>query len=313
MDRRLSQGIESGLPKPRAMKKILLGWLLGCALASAQEAVVLDGPIRSKATGNGAYDLEISTRVMQPLPALATVPMPVSYLRMVAPLQLPQLSEDDILGSGYEVDLNGNRVLDEVSIRQRDGKLRLDMMPVETLGAQQWGDQSPYREDGTPKRYFLDSDCPEFMVLFYQPPLFGLDLQHRGNRPEIVEMPSPCLQVMVYEACVGPDGPNDLPREPNFQLRFPGTPPPLNLMFAWQPEFFQERGQMPQWLRVQWFCLALSNVPGPQISRFQLDCNNDSNPVGVFAQVNYAPASGVRHQSKPVIQTIYPGWKTPSN
>lgn len=295
------------------MKKALLCWLLGCALAGAQEVVGIDGPIRSQAKGAGSYDLEITTRISQPLAALATVPMPVSYLRLVAPLRIPQLSEDSILESGYEVDLNGNRVLDEVTIRQRDGELRLDMMPVETLAAEQWGEQRPYREDGSPKRYFLDPDCPEFLVLFYQPPLFGLELQHRGNRPEIVEMPSPCLQVMVYEPCVGPDGPNDLPGEPNFQLTFPGTPPQLNLMFAWQPEFFQERAQAPQWLRVQWFCQALSGLPGQQTSRFHLNCNNDSNPVGVFAQVNYAPASGVRHQSKPVIQTIYPGWKNQGN
>lgn len=295
------------------MKKVLLCWLLGCALASAQEAVVIDGPIRSQASGRGAYDLEISTRVNQPLTGPATVPLPVSYLRLVAPLRAPQISEDSILESGYEVDLNGNRILDEVSIRQRDGQLRLDMMPVETLGADQWGEQRPYRDDGSPKRYFLDPDCPEFMVLFYQPPLFGLELQHRGYRPELVEMPSPCLQVMVYEPCVGPDGPNDLAGEPNFQLTFPGPAPQLNLMFAWQPEFFQEKGQLPQWLRVQWFCLPLTATPGQQVSRFHLDCSNDSNPVGVFAQVNYAPAGGVRHQGKPVIQTIYPGWKTPNN
>ncbi|MBX3171401.1 MAG: hypothetical protein KF760_28595 [Candidatus Eremiobacteraeota bacterium] len=286
------------------MKRVLLCWLLAGTLASAQEAVVIDGPIRSEATGNGAYDLEISTRVTRPLAGPASVPIPVSYLRMVAPLRVPQISEDNILESGYEVDLNGNRVLDEVSIGRRDGELRLDMMPVEPLGAEPWGEQQPYREDGSPKRYFLDPDCPEFMVLFYQPPLFGLELQHRGHRPEIVEMPSPCLQVLVYEPCLGPGGPDDLPGEPNFQLTFPGNPPQLNLMFAWQP---------PQWLRVQWFCLPLSPQPGQQSSRFHLDCNNDSNPVAIFAQVNYAPAAGVRHQGKPVIQTIYSGWKTPTN
>lgn len=292
------------------MKKILCWWLLACTLAGAQEPVLLEGPIRSKASGASAFDLEISTRVTQALPAALTVPLPVSYLRMVAPLPYPQIQEDNILDSGYEVDLNGNRVLDQVIVDPRDGKLRLDMMPVETLGADQWGEQRPYREDGSPKRYFLDSDCPEFMVLFYQPPLFGLELQHRGFRPEVVEMPNPFLQVMVYEPCVGPDGPNDLPGEPNFQVSFAGTAPDQKLMFAWQPEFFQERGQAPQWLRVRWFCLPLKNQPGQQVSRFHLECNNNSNPVGVCAQVNYSLQSGVRQRGKPVIQTVYPGWKT---
>lgn len=286
-------------------------WLLLCGCARSQEPVRIDGPIRSQANGPSAFDLEISTQVTQSLPVAATVPLIASYLRLVAPLRAPQLSEDSLLESGYQVDLNGNRILDEVSLRQHEGGLRLDMMPVETLGADQWGEQRPYREDGSPKRYFLDPDCPEFMVLFYQPPLFGLELQHRGYRPEVVEMPSPCLQVLVYEPCVGPGGPNDLPGEPNFQLTFPGTAPQLNLMFAWQPEFFQERGQGAQWLRVQWFCLPLAPQAGRQVSRFHLDCNNNSNPVGVFAQVNYAPQSGVRRRSLPVIQTVYPGWKSP--
>ncbi|MBN9414891.1 MAG: hypothetical protein J0I12_05595 [Candidatus Eremiobacteraeota bacterium] len=295
------------------MKKILIWCLLACAVAGADEAVLIDGPIRSKASGASAFDLEISTRLTRPLPAALTVPVPVSYLRMVAPLREPQISEDNILDSGYEVDLNGNRILDEVTIDPRNGRLRLDMMPVETLGADQWGDQRPYREDGSPKRYFLDPDCPEFMVLFYQPPLFGLELQHRGYRPEVVEMPNPHLMVQVYEPCAGPDGPNDLPGEPNFQVSFAGAAPQLNLMFAWQPEFFVERGQAPQWLRVRWFCLPLNNQAGEQVSRFHLECNNDSNPVGVCAQVNYATEAGVRHRGKPVIQTIYSGWKTGSN
>lgn len=290
---------------------IYLCWLLLSAFAGAEETVLIDGPIRSRADGPTAFDLEINTRITRPLPAQATVPLPVSYLRLVAPLKAPQLSEDSLLESGYQVDLNGNRRLDEVSLRQGEGGLRLDMMPVETLGTDQWSQQRPYREDGSPKRYFLDPDCPEFMVLFYEPPLFGLELQHRGYRPEVLEVPSPCLQVMVYEPCVGPGGPNDLPGEPNFQLTFPASAPQLNLMFAWQPEFFQERGQAPQWLRVQWFCLPLNSQPGQQVSRFRLDCNNVSDPVGVFAQVNYAPSSGLRERSRPVIQTIYPGWKTP--
>ena len=103
------------------------------------EPVVIDGAPRSRLTAPGAYDLEISTRVLSPL-TVATVPLPVSYLRFVAPLRATGLLEDNLLDSTYQVDINGNRILDEVSVRVRDGGLRLDMMPGETLGDSQWGD-----------------------------------------------------------------------------------------------------------------------------------------------------------------------------
>lgn len=287
----------------------LLFLVLAPAWSWAQgEPVLLDGPPRSRLTAPGAYDLEISTRVLRPL-SVATVPVPTTYLRFVAPLRVDGLLEDNLLDSLYQVDINGNRILDEVSVRVREGGLRLDMMPVETMSDSQWGDQRPYREDGSLKRYFLDPDCPEFVVDFYQPPLFGLDLQHRGYRPDVQELPNPCLQVMVYEPCVGPSGPNDLPGEPTFQLSFPGTAPDQNLMFVWQPELLAQLGQGAQWMRVKSFCFPLSAQPGEQVNKFHLECGNDSNPVGMWVQLNYALEGGVRKRGKPVVQTVYPGWK----
>ena len=291
----------------------LLLWSL-CPLAGAQEEPVrLLTPFQAKQSAPGSFDVSITAEVLHPLPALATVPLVHSYLRFVAPLRTTSLLEDSLLDSLYAVDINGNRILDEVSVSQREGGLRLDMMPVETVGPNELGPQSPYRADGSPKRYFLDPDCPSFMVMFYDPPVMGLELQHHGYQPEVEEVPNPSLQVMVLEPCVGPSGPRDECGEPNFQLSFDGPAPDKNLMFAWEPSVFQAQRAMPQWLRVQWFSLPLSTQPGPQVMHFRLDCTQDSNPVAILAQINYATQKGVRLRTKPMVQAIWPGSDTPSS
>ena len=286
----------------------LLLWSL-CPLAQAQDDPVrVLTPFQARQVTPGSFDVRITSQVMHPLPAVATVPVVHSYLRFVAPLLGGSLLEDSLLDSLYAVDINGNRRLDQVFVREKEGVLRLDMMPVEPIGADELGPQTPYRDNGQPKRYFLDPDSPAFMVLFYKPPLIGLDLQHHGYRPEVEEVPNPSLQVMILEPCVGPSGPQDLCGEPNFKLTFDGPEPPKNLMFSWEPSIFQAQGATPQWLRVLWFSVPLSTQAGPQETHFQLDCSQDSNPVAILAQVNYATQAGVRLRTRPVIQSVWPGF-----
>jgi hypothetical protein len=285
--------------------------LLLLALATMGPAqsqpVSLVQPLSTRALSPGVLEVRLQSTVSQSLKAVPVVPIVYSYLRFVAPLRVHGLMEDNLLSSFYAVDLNGNRRFDQVSVDQREGSLRLDMMKVETVGAQETGPQSPYRQDGSPKRYFLDPDCPSFTVMFYDPPRMGLELQHHGYRPTVEDIPNPSLQVMVCEPCVGPSGPRDLCGEPNFQLSFAGPAPEKHLMFNWEPELFESMGQPPQWLRVSWFCVPLPPDPGSQETVFQVDCTGNSNPVWVLAQVNYAQESGVLLRTPAVWQQIWKG------
>ncbi|MBT9586390.1 hypothetical protein IV102_23810 [bacterium] len=296
------------------MSKYLPLLFLGLGrLALAQtDPVRLVQPVSSRAIAPGCFEVRIQSQVMSPLTAVPQVPVVYSYLRLVAPLRVRGLMEDNLLDSFYAVDLNGNRILDQVSVDQRDGGVRLDMMKVETVGARETGPQAPYREDGRPKRYFLDPDCPEFMVLFYDPPRFGLELQHHGYRPTVDDMPNPSLQVMICEPCVGPSGPRDLCGEPDFKVSFSGPAPEQHLMFNWEPEFFQAKEQMPQWLRVSWFSVPLKAEVGTQETVFQVDCSSDSNPVYLLAQVNYAQQPGVRLRTPAVWQQLWNGSNHPA-
>lgn len=285
--------------------------LLGCLsrLAGALPAPVSLKPLQVKESAPASYDVQITAQVQQTLSGPSTVPVVSSYLRFVAPLRVRGLLEDNLLDSLYAVDLNGNRRMDQVNLGTRDdGTVRLDLMPVEALGEDELGPQQPYRQDGSLKRYFLDPDSPSFMLLFFRPPMLGLELQHRGYRPTVEELPNPNLQVMVFEPCVGPSGPRDLCGEPNFQLSFPGPEPESHLMFCWEPDLFKSQNRMPQWLRLKWFTFPIPNQAGEHNFSFHLDCTGNSNPVGVLAQINYALEPGIRIRSTPCIQKVWPGF-----
>jgi len=142
------------------MKKFIALALSLTGLATALPAPVSLDPLQVKESSPGSFDLQITARVQQALSGPATVPVISSYLRFVAPLRVRGLLEDNLLESLYAVDLNGNRRLDQVSLRGSEGQLRLDMMPVEALGEDELGPQQPYRQDGSLKRYFLAGMLP---------------------------------------------------------------------------------------------------------------------------------------------------------
>lgn len=274
------------------MRRILLLLALS-AMASAQEPVTIVGPIMSRELKPGSYEVKVSVQVNQPL-SVPQVPVIASYLRFVAPMPVPGwLEEDNLLGSLYQVDLNGDGELTAVEARVNDGTLRIDHFPVETMGADELGPQTPLKEDGSPRMFTLGPDAPDFMVMFCQPPWMGLELQHRGYDPEVQSYPNPCLQILVFETCAGPENPRDLPGEPTFTVgwRLPEETD-RRLMFNWEPNI------EPQWIRSEWKVFPIANKAGIQDFVFQVDT---VGPVGVMAQVNYALEPGMRRRTPPVI------------
>ena len=274
-------------------------------------------PMATREVSPGVYEVKVTSVVRKSLAPVAQVPIVSSFLRFVAALPVPgQLLESNLFDSGYLTNLNGNRDLDLVSVDQRNGKTRIDMMPVLPLGEDECGPQRPYRPDGRPKRYMLSDYTPEFMLLFYQPPMMGLELQYRGHRPAVENFPNPCLQIMVFEPCVGPGDAYDQPGEPDFKVTYntPAgqSPPEKHLMFSWEPALFQRFGEPPQWLRVQWVAIPLSPQPGQQDTVFQVDCSRDGNPVGVLAQLNSSVEQGVRLRTAPLVTRIWPGGHGPA-
>lgn len=279
------------------LKRILLCITLA-TLAGAQEPATIVGPIQSRQVAPGSYEVKVTVQVAQPV-TLATVPVIASYLRFVAPMQVPGwLQEDSLLGSLYEVDLNGDGMLSAVDCRERDGKLRIDHFPVETMGSDELGPQAPFQPDGSLRRFTLSPDAPDFMVMFCQPPWIGLDLQHRGYDPEVQNYPNPCLQIYVFEPCVGPQSPLDLPGEPNFTVSWKlPEETDRRLMFNWEPNV------SPGWIRTEWKVFPVANRPGTQEFTFQVDT---ASPVGVMAQINYALEPNVRRRGAPVVGQLKP-------
>lgn len=277
------------------LRKLLL-FLALSALAGAQEPVTVVGPILSRPVGPGSYEIKVTVQVDQPL-TVPEVPVVSSYLRFVAPTPVPGwLQEDNLLGSLYQVDLNGDGQLSAVEARQVDGQLRIDHLPVEVLGDDELSPQTPSNPDGSPRRYTLGPDAPDFMVLFSHLPMMGLDLQHRGYDPEVESHPNPCLEILVFEPCVGPSSPADLPGEPNFKVQWDQ---PEHLMFNWEPALSS------QWVRSQWAVIPLEPRAGRQEFVFRVSCDNDTNPVGVLAQVNYSLQPGVRCRTRPVLGRLW--------
>ncbi len=278
----------------------LSGWAL------AQDPATIVGPILSRQVSPGVFEVKITVVVKQAV-TVPQVPIIASYLRFVAPMPVPGwLQEDNLLGSLYQVDLSDNGALTGVECRETGGVLRLDHFPVVPMGADELGPQTPYNPDGSLRRYTLGPDSPDFMVLFCQPPWIGLDLQHRGYDPEVEQYPNPCLQIYVYEPCVGPSGPRDLPGEPNFTVgwKLPDQTD-RRLMFNWEPNV------SPQWIRTEWKVFPINNAVGTQDFVFEVNVNNDTNPVGVMAQINYSLEPGVRRRGAPVLGRLWQGGAPP--
>ncbi len=276
----------------------LLWLLLLAGLAQAQTPPQVSS-ITTREVGPGLFEVRVATTVTGL--SVPKVPLAWSYLRFEAPLKLKGLLEDSLLGSLYEVDLNGDRHLGEVRVDLKtDGQLKIDYSPVQALAPDASSPQQPYREDGSPKIFTLDPYAPDFMVDYYNPPMMALELQFRDHEPQVQDFPNPCLQIMVSEPCVGPSNPRDLPGEPNFSLSFDSPEPPdQQLMFSWNPQVSN------QWQRVVWVAIPLKS--GPQETVFRLNCKDDTNPVAVSALINYALEPGKRWRTAPVTRPVWPG------
>ena len=281
------------------MKRLILFLGLafsGAGLAADYDARVLSPPGMLKLSPSSyEFDFIISVQKVQTLP---TVPDVTSYLSLIGPTQFNQISEDSLLESGYQVDLNGNGQIDEVRLEEGDG-LRMDLQPVQPIS--NGPTSEPYRADGSPKRYRFSPDSPDFMVLNRVAPNMSLALEHRAVRPEIVELPNPCLRVILYETCVGPSGPADLLNPPTFQADFPeGAPCRQTSSYNWQIPQPVMGIPGPRWLRCSTLYFPVPNQTGEHSQRLRVHCGSDSERVGIFAQVIYSPEAGK--------QLISPAW-----
>ncbi len=283
---------------PRITVLLVLCTLLASTLgpARSQEAQPFTlGPVSTRQVSPDTLEVRLQVATLRQLALAPEVPIPTSWLHFVGPVELGSLLESSLLGSLYAVDLNGNGRLDQLTVRPREGRLRIDQSPVEPLGASLDGPQQPFRSDGQPRRSMLDPDAPEFTVLFYQddPPYMGLDLQWRGHRPSVGSFPNPCLQLVVFEPCGQMSGPATLPDDPTFQLKFPGDPEQYQT-YSWEPWVFQRLARPAQWLRSRWACLPLPATPGQEEIVFQVLTSGETDLVGLLAQVNYTTRPGER-------------------
>lgn len=278
---------------------LLVAGSLGPAGSQESPPFVL-GAVTKKWLSPDTLEVRLTATTVRALPLAPEVPIPTSRLRFVGPVRMGALQEDSLLGSLYQVDLNGNGILDQLPVHLRGDGVSIDQLVVKPLGTSLDGPQEPFREDGEPRRYLLDPDRPEFMVLFYQadPPVMGLDLQWHGFRPSVESFPSPCLQLAVFEPCGQMSGPGDLPDDPTFDLKFDGDPEQRETYF-WEPWIFERLGRPAQWVRSRWVCIPLPATPGQEEIVFQMTTSGETDLVGLFAQVDYAlqPGQRLRGQS----------------
>ncbi|MFN8609456.1 MAG: hypothetical protein U0931_18100 [Vulcanimicrobiota bacterium] len=287
------------------MKPIVFCLLLvTLALATDFDARVLSRPDFVQ-LGPSRWEFRYDTQVFKPQ-TQPTVPFVFSSLRLSGQLPLPELSESSLLESGYRVDLNGNGEIDQVHLAEGVGP-QLDQLALQTVKVDK--DFLPYREDGEPKRYRLAAQSPEFMLESCQANDIVLDVEHHGQRPEVVDLPNPCLMVYLYEPAVGPAGPDDSLAQPTFDLEVPENKPCRQfLSYRWQhPPPIAPNHDHPQWLRVCLLAFPLRNQNEPQSDRFRLNLSAATQYVGFFGQVIYAPEAGRQRISPASSFLLWPG------
>ena len=191
-------------------------------------------------------------------------------------------------------DMNGDGHLNQVLVGPWEKGLRIDGVKIETMGKGE-SRQEPYRENGKMKRYILDPDGPEFSVLYFLDPMIGMLIGHRTERPEVLELANPNLQLVVFEHSTPVKGPTFLPEEPHFKMTVDGKEPEeKHLLFAWEPGLFQKLKLSPRWLRAWWVTIPLETKPGTSEHTLQVEAGLASPNLGLFAQINYSTEEGVQ-------------------
>lgn len=282
--------------------KAVISLLLFTGMATAQSLPPQPSPflisdIKATEVSKGVVDVELTTTTVQEVVPVATVPVPTSSLLLTGSVPLGQLVESNILGSFMAADLDGNSLPGPVLLRETDKGLRFNGVLVEPMGTKM-GPQEPYRENGKMRSYLLDPDGTWFSVLYYTPPELGLLLTHRLERPKVLELPNPNLQLVVFEHSEPVENQAFLPKPPTFKLTIDGKPPTeQHLLYAWEPALFQSLKLSPRWLRAYWIVIPLDPKPNVTEHKLQVTTGLGSSSLGLYAQINYATEKGVRQRS----------------
>jgi hypothetical protein len=288
------------------MKAIILLLLLtGIAAGQPQDSPFQLSDIKATEVSPGVVNVQLTTTTLRQIAPVPTVPVASGPLMLTGPIPLQQLLESDILGSSLATDLNGDGRLDQVLVRQTDKGLRFDGALVETMGGET-GPQQPYKTNGEMRRYLLDPDAPDFSVLYYTAPALGLLLEDRAQRLEVLELPNPHLQLVVFEHSDPVEGLRFIPDPPTFQLTLDGKEPAeKHLLYAWEPALFQSLNRSPRWLRAWWIAVPLDPKPGTTQHSLQVKVGQSGSALGLYAQINYAEQAGVRMRTNRSVGLIW--------
>ena len=278
----------------KTLAHILTFCMLTAAVALADSPFKID-TIKPVEVSPGVVEVKLKTTLLEPLPFTKTVPVPTAPIVLNGQLQIKNaLMEESLLGSFLHEDMNGDGHLNQVLVGPWEKGLRIDGVKIETMGKGE-SRQEPYRENGKMKRYILDPDGPEFSVLYFLDPMIGMLIGHRTERPEVLELANPNLQLVVFEHSTPVKGPTFLPEEPHFKMTVDGKEPEeKHLLFAWEPGLFQKLKLSPRWLRAWWVTIPLETKPGTSEHTLQVEAGLASPNLGLFAQINYSTEEGVQ-------------------
>ncbi len=276
---------------------LLLTGVAGAQPSPSQPSPFLVSDIKATEVSRGVVNVTLTTTTVEEIVPVATVPMPTSSLMLTGNIPLGQLVESNILGSFMAADLDGNSMMGPVLLRETDKGLRFNGVLVEPMGAET-GPQEPYRKNGKMRSYLLDPDGTWFSVLYYTPPALGLLLTHRLERPKVLELPNPNLQLVVFEHSEPVENQAFLPNPPSFKLAIDGkAPTEQHLLYAWEPSLFQSLNLSPRWLRAYWLVVPLDPKPNVTEHNLQVTTGLGSSSLGLYAQINYATEAGVRQRT----------------
>ena len=277
--------------------------LLAFALADSPFKIDAIKPVE---VSPGVVQVKLKTTLLKKLPFTKTVPVPTAPILLNGSLQIKNaLMEESLLGSFLHEDMNGDGRLNQVLVSPWKDGLRIEGVKIETMGEGQ-SRQEPYRDNGKMKRYILDPDGPEFSVLYFVNPVIGMLIGHRTERPEVLELANPNLQLVVFEHSSPVKGPTFMPDEPHFTMKIDGKEPEdKHLLFAWEPALFQKLNLSPRWLRAWWVAIPLQQTPGTSEHILEVEAGLASPNIGLFAQINYTTEEGVQLRTDRSVGLIY--------
>ena len=274
-------------------------------IAEPEDAPFHVGEIKATESTPGVIDVKLTTRTLRKVELTRTVPVPTAPLYLSGEVKLRAFLEADLLGSLMPVDLNADRRYEQILISESDKGLRIDGMVVETMGDKE-GRQEPFRKNNKMRRYRLAPDGPEFSILYDDPPNMGLLLAHRTERPEVLDLPNPHLQLIVFEHSTPVNGERFLPQPPSFELTIDGKEPAeKHLLYAWEPQLFEKLNMTPQWMRAWWVVIPLDTEVGTKEHVLQVNSGLRASSIGLYAQINYSTQPGVRIRTDRSVGIIF--------